>query len=102
MVKQHDQHDGHESEQTPGDSEGQGSLVCCSPWVHKESDKTMTENNNKDNFIKSVFCCLSLHKIVCHLVDNLNTAQFCKTGFYVEYLEREKEINQRYSVAKSQ
>ena len=24
---------GHEFEQTPGDSEGQGSLVCCSPWV---------------------------------------------------------------------
>ena len=22
----------HEFEQTPGDSEGQGSLVCCSPW----------------------------------------------------------------------
>ena len=26
---------GHESEQTPGDNEGQGSLVCCSPWAHK-------------------------------------------------------------------
>ena len=26
--------------QTPGDSEGQGSLVCCSPWGHKESDTT--------------------------------------------------------------
>ena len=23
-----------------GDSEGQGSLVCCSPWGHKESDTT--------------------------------------------------------------
>ena len=23
---------------TPGDSEGQGCLVCCSPWGHKESD----------------------------------------------------------------
>ena len=27
---------GHEFEQAPGDSEGQGSLVCCSPWGHKE------------------------------------------------------------------
>ena len=27
---------GHEFEQTPGDSEGQGSLACCSPWGHKE------------------------------------------------------------------
>ena len=24
--------DGHESEQAPGDSEGQGSLACCSSW----------------------------------------------------------------------
>ena len=24
----------------PGDSEGQGSLECCSPWGHKESDAT--------------------------------------------------------------
>ena len=30
----------HESEQTPGDSEGQGSLVCCSPWGHKGLDTT--------------------------------------------------------------
>ena len=27
--------DSVESEQAPGDSEGQGSLVCCSPWGHK-------------------------------------------------------------------
>ena len=26
---------GHEFEQTPRDSEGQGSLVCCSPWSHR-------------------------------------------------------------------
>ena len=31
---------GHEFEQTPGDGEGQGSLVCCSPWGCKESDTT--------------------------------------------------------------
>ena len=35
---------GHEFEQTPGDSEGQGSMVCCSPWGHIESD--MTERLN--------------------------------------------------------
>ena len=32
--------DGHEFEQTLGDSEGQESLVCCSPWGLKESDMT--------------------------------------------------------------
>ena len=31
---------GHEFEQTPGDSEGQGSLACCSPRGHKELDMT--------------------------------------------------------------
>ena len=31
---------GHEFEQTPGDSEGQGNLACCSPWGCKESDTT--------------------------------------------------------------
>ena len=31
---------GHEVEQTPGDSEGEGSPVCCSPWGRKESDMT--------------------------------------------------------------
>ena len=28
------------SEQIPGDSEGQGSLACCSPWGHRELDAT--------------------------------------------------------------
>ena len=37
---------GHEFEQTPGDSEGQGSLVCCSPWGCKESDMTERLNYN--------------------------------------------------------
>ena len=32
-------------EQTLGDSEGQGSLVCCSPWGHKELDVTQRLNN---------------------------------------------------------
>ena len=31
---------GHEFEQTLEDSEGQGSLVCCSQWGCKESDTT--------------------------------------------------------------
>ena len=38
MVGWHHWLNGHESEQTLGDSERQGSLVCCSPWGHKESD----------------------------------------------------------------
>ena len=40
MVGWYHRLNGHESEQTLGDSESQGSLVCCSPWGHKESDTT--------------------------------------------------------------
>jgi len=36
MVGWHHWLNGHESEQTLGDNEGQGSLVCCSLWGHKE------------------------------------------------------------------
>ena len=39
MVGWHHQLNGHESEQTLGDS-GQEGLVCCSPWGHRESDMT--------------------------------------------------------------
>ena len=40
MNRRHYQLNGHEFEQTLGDSEGQGSLVCCSPLGHRESDVT--------------------------------------------------------------
>ena len=34
-VEKHHQLSGHEFEQALGDSKGQGSLVCCSPWGHR-------------------------------------------------------------------
>ena len=40
MVGWHHQLNGHDFEQTPGDSEGQESLVCCSSQSHKGSDMT--------------------------------------------------------------
>ena len=40
MVGWHCWLNGHEFEQAPGDGEGQGSLVCISPWGHRESDTT--------------------------------------------------------------
>ena len=40
MVGWHHQLDGHESEQAPGIRDGQGGLVCCSAWGHKESNMT--------------------------------------------------------------
>ena len=43
MVGWHHQLNGHEFEQTPGDSEGQGSPACCSPWGHRVKHDLETE-----------------------------------------------------------
>ena len=47
MVGWHHQLSGQQFEQTLGDGKGQGSLVCSSPWGHKESDTTKRLNNNE-------------------------------------------------------
>ena len=46
MVRQHPQVNGHESEQTSGDCEGQESLMCYSSWGCKESDTTYRVGHN--------------------------------------------------------
>ena len=53
MVGWHHRLNGHELEQTPRDGEGQGSLVYCSPWGHKESDMTERLNNNRGHLIQN-------------------------------------------------
>jgi len=40
MVEWHHQLNGQEFEQAPGNGDGQGSLLCCSPWGGKELDTT--------------------------------------------------------------
>ena len=71
---------GHESEQAPGVGDGQGSLACCSPWGHKESDMTEWLNNNNkeynswtETFNRGVqqqsikdFCIYSALRLVCN------------------------------------
>ena len=52
MLGWHHQLSGHEFEQAPGDSEGQGSLVCCSLWGHNESDPTEQLISNNKIFLK--------------------------------------------------
>ena len=44
MIGWHHPLNEHEFEQTPGVGDGQGSLVCCSPWGLQESN--MTEELN--------------------------------------------------------
>ena len=47
MAGWHSQLNGHEIEETPVDSEGQASLVCCNPRGCKESDTTKRLNELK-------------------------------------------------------
>ena len=42
--------DGHECEQAPGVGDGQGSLVCCSPWGRKELDTMERPTTVKHSF----------------------------------------------------
>ena len=64
MIGCHHQLKGYEFEQTPRDGEGQGSLACCHPWGHKESDMTERLNNKGMNLICLLSCeasILTLH-----------------------------------------
>ena len=49
MVGWHHWVNGHEFEQAPEDSEGQGSLMCCSSWGRKKIGHNLQTNNNKNN-----------------------------------------------------
>ena len=47
MAGWHHRLDAHEFEQAPGDGDGQGSLVCCSPWDYKVLVDMTEQLNNK-------------------------------------------------------
>ena len=53
MVGWHHQLSGHEFGWTLGDSDGQGGLVCCSPWGHKESNTTEQRQPSNSQSIPS-------------------------------------------------
>ena len=64
IVGWHHRLNGHEFKQTLGDSQGQGSLMCCSPWGHKELDMTeRLNNNNKEHRLgKSQISIISMER----------------------------------------
>ena len=49
----HHQLNGVEFEQTQGESKGQESLLCCSPWGCKQLDMTEQMNNRDEFFLTS-------------------------------------------------
>ena len=51
----HQRLNGDEFEPAPGNGEGQGSLVCCSPWARKELDTTEPLNSNSFHPVPVVF-----------------------------------------------
>ena len=59
MVGWHHQLNGHEFEQIPGEGKEQGSLSCCSPWGHKQSDMTEWLNNNNKRG-KQTYCVMTI------------------------------------------
>ena len=56
IVGWHHQLDGHEFEQALGVGDGQGGLVCCSPWGCKESDMTEWLNRTEKTLESSLDC----------------------------------------------
>ena len=52
MVGWHHRLNGHEFEETPGVGDGQGGLVCCSPWGLKELDTTQLLNCTELRFLE--------------------------------------------------
>ena len=65
MVRYHHWRNGYEFEQTPGDSEGKGSLTCCSPWVTKSW--TQLSNWTTTMLLAESLCC-SLDTITTLLI----------------------------------
>ena len=69
MVGWHQQLNGREFEQTPGDGEGQGSLACCSPWGHRESDTTEPIKFLQTMCVFSLFALLLSPQLECQLCE---------------------------------
>ena len=74
MAEWHHQLNGYETDQTPGGSEGQGSLACCSPCCRKESDMTEWVNNN--------WTAVGFRKLNSRIFISLHCRTFFSTNIY--------------------
>ena len=81
MVGWHHQLDGHEFEQAPGIGDGQGSLVCRSPWGRKELDTTERLNWT------DILCALSRVQLFCNPMDRSPPGSSVQRIFQARILE---------------
>ena len=82
MVGWHHQLDGLEFEQALGVDDGQGGLVCCSPWGCKESVMTEWLNNNNIFILLARFILLG----ICFELNNFKYAEiFLAEGIFYPF-----------------
>ena len=89
MVRWHHLPNGHEFEQALGDSEGQGSLVCCSPWGSKVSDMTERLKNNNCFY----FCLVSSGVLFTTMSHRNKTINYTEVPFTVSPVLRPSYIH---------
>ena len=73
MVGWHRRLDGCGFEQALGDGDGQGGLVCCSPWGFEESDTAERLNNNSNALVLCLILPPTLQiRLCCHMYSYLS------------------------------
>ena len=83
IVGWHHRLNGHEFEQALRDGDGQGSLLCCSPWGHKESD--MTEQLKHFHSIQVIWALPVF--LLASLIASLTTWWIWSSGAYMLFLQ---------------
>ena len=78
MVGWHHQLNGHEFEQTLGDSDGQGSLACCNPWDCRVRHDFVTKQQQQQQIIltKDSLTEQKSHRIYACKIDVCGTTQW--------------------------
>ena len=71
MVRWHHQRNGYEFEYAPGVGDGQGSLVCYSPWGCKESDRVTELTDWSPSLQIALFYTLNFKKCICKLSSSI-------------------------------
>ena len=90
MVGWHHWLDGHGFESTPGVGDGEGGLVCCDSWGHRESDMPERRNWTELNCMSGACCCLVAQSCsaLCDPVD----CSLCQAPLSMEFPRQEDWI----------